>query len=340
METKPLTKRQREIFRYIQKRIQHDYPPTEREIGKHFGFSQKAAHDHLCAIEKKKYIHRDPGKPRGIFILREDSETQTDIRIRLQGEHAHPLLAEIPHDLTGLPIFRATEARDPDHRDGVPLVAAGTPPLPRQNVKLTKRQQEIFTYLQKRIQQGDPPTAPEIGLEFGFSDNRGREHLIALEKKKYIRREKEKKRAIALVKETDPKKEHTALLPIFGKVAAGAPIFASQNIEALLLIPKQVVNGHECFALRIIGSSMTGVGISEGDFVIVRKQSTADPGDIVVALVEDEATIKRFFLDGDQVRLQPENPAIEPSIFDVKNVRILGKVIGMRSERSPEYQPL
>ena len=93
-----------------------------------------------------------------------------------------------------------------------------------------------------------------------------------------------------------------------------------------------MVHNFECFALRIIGSSMIGVGILEGDYVVVRRQTVADPGDIVVALVEDEATVKRFFIDGDQVRLQPENPSIEPSIFNVNEVMILGKVIGLHRE--------
>ena len=121
-------------------------------------------------------------------------------------------------------------------------------------------------------------------------------------------------------------------IPIFGRVAAGEPLFASQNIEGTLPMPTRMLNNYECFALRIIGSSMIGVGILDGDFVIVRRQSNADPGDIVVALVEDEATVKRFFIDGDQVRLQPENPAIEPSLFDLKDVMILGKVIGLHRE--------
>ena len=97
-------------------------------------------------------------------------------------------------------------------------------------------------------------------------------------------------------------------------------------------MPTRMLNDYECFALRIIGSSMIGVGILDGDFVIVRRQSNADPGDIVVALVEDEATVKRFFIDGDHVRLQPENPAIKPNIFDIKDVMILGKVIGLHRE--------
>ena len=213
---------------------------------------------------------------------------------------------------------------------------------------LTVRQREIFTYIQRRIKGGYPPTIREIGSKFGFSEKAAHDHLNALEKKKYIGREEGKPRAISILKEADPKLETSKWLegqnanpalaevqrdiveiPIFGRVAAGKPLLASQNIEGTLPIPARLVNNHECFALRIIGSSMVGAGILEGDFVIVKKQANADPGDIIVALVEDEATVKRFYIDGEQVRLQPENPTIEPTLFNVNDVMILGKVIGL-----------
>ncbi len=216
---------------------------------------------------------------------------------------------------------------------------------------LTARQREIFNYIQSRIKEGYPPTIREIGSKFGFSEKAAHDHLNALEKKKYIDREEGKPRAISILKEADPKLETSKWLegqnanpalvdiqrdiieiPIFGRVAAGTPLLASQNIEGTLPIPTRMVNNHECFALRIIGSSMVGAGILEGDFVIVRRQANADPGDIVVALVDDEATVKRFYIDGKQVRLQPENPAIEPTVFDTNDVMILGKVIGLHRE--------
>ena len=216
---------------------------------------------------------------------------------------------------------------------------------------LTARQREIFNYIQLRIKQGYPPTIREIGSKFGFSEKAAHDHLNALEKKKYIDREEGKPRAISILKEADPKLETSKWLegqnanpalvdvqrdiieiPIFGRVAAGTPLLASQNIEGTLPIPTRMVNNHECFALRIIGSSMVGAGILEGDFVIVRRQANADPGDIVVALVDDEATVKRFYIDGEQVRLQPENPTIEPTLFNTTDVMILGKVIGLHRE--------
>ena len=216
---------------------------------------------------------------------------------------------------------------------------------------LTARQREIFNYIQSRIKEGYPPTIREIGSKFGFSEKAAHDHLNALEKKKYIDREEGKPRAISILKEADPKLETSKWLegqnanpalvdikrdiieiPIFGRVAAGTPLLASQNIEGTLPIPTRMVNNHECFALRIIGSSMVGAGILEGDFVIVRRQANADPGDIVVALVDDEATVKRFYIDGERVRLQPENPAIEPILFNTNDVMILGKVIGLHRE--------
>ena len=189
---------------------------------------------------------------------------------------------------------------------------------------LTGRQREIFTYIQERIKEGYPPTIREIGRQFGFSEKAAHDYLNALEKKKYIGREDGKPRAISILKEADPKLETSKWLegqnanlaladvqrdiieiPIFGRVAAGKPLLASQNIEGTLPMPTRLLNEHECFALRIIGSSMIGVGILDGDFVIVRKQQSADAGDIVVVLVEDEATVKRFFIDENQVRSHP-----------------------------------
>ena len=217
--------------------------------------------------------------------------------------------------------------------------------------ELTARQREIFTYIQRCIQEDYPPTLRSIASEFGFSSRAAYDHLNVLEKKKYIGREEGRARTISILKEARPKiatskwlegqranpvlakaDRDVVEIPIFGRVAAGTLLLASQNIEGTLAIPSRMVNNHECFALRIIGSSMIDAGILEDDLVIVKRQAVADPGDIVVALVEDAATVKRFFIEGDQVRLQPENPSIEPSLFNVNAVMILGKVIGLRRE--------
>ena len=216
---------------------------------------------------------------------------------------------------------------------------------------LTKRQREIFNYIQRCIQNGYPPTIREIGSQFGFSEKAAHDHLNALEKKKYIERQEGKPRAISILKEAQPKittsrwlEEQSANLalretprditeiPIFGRVAAGEPLLVSENIEGTFPIPTRMVNDYECFVLRITGASMIGVGILEGDYAIVRKQTEVAPGDIVVAMVKGEATVKRFFVDGDRVRLQSEHPAIEPDIFSMNDVQILGKVIGVHRE--------
>lgn len=196
--------------------------------------------------------------------------------------------------------------------------------------QLTDRQGQIFNYIQERIEQdGYPPTIREIGGEFGFSEKAAHDHLNALQKKEYIKREPGKPRAIAILGKMQ---RNIIEIPIYGRVAAGEPLLASQNIEGTLPIPTHMANNHDCFALRIIGSSMVGAGILEGDFVIVKAQADANPGDIVVALLEDEATVKRFYPDGEQIRLQSENPSIAPRIVNADVVQILGKVIGVHRE--------
>lgn len=194
---------------------------------------------------------------------------------------------------------------------------------------LTTRQDQVLTYIRQCINEdGYPPTVREIGAKFGFSEKAAHDHISALEKKKYINRVPGKPRAISIpgrqIKE----------VPIVGRVAAGTPLLASENIEGSLPVPMRMVDNHKCFALRIIGSSMHNAGILEGDYVIVRKQADADPGDIVVALLEEEATVKRLFVDGEIVRLQPESPdpKHEPHIVGVDDVMILGKVIGLHRE--------
>lgn len=193
--------------------------------------------------------------------------------------------------------------------------------------RLTTRQGQVLDYIRFCINQnGYPPTVREIGAEFNFSEKAAHDHLSALEKKEYIRRAPGKPRAISIpgrqIKE----------VPIVGRIAAGSPLLASENLEGSLPVPLRMVANHDCFALRVIGSSMINAGIFEGDFVIVKQQADADPGDIVVALIENEATVKRFFIDGEQVRLEPESPNHEPRVVSTDNVLILGKVIGLHRE--------
>ena len=194
---------------------------------------------------------------------------------------------------------------------------------------LTKKQDRIFEFIRKHVQDtGYPPTVREIGTSFRISEKGAYDHLNAIEKKGYIRRVPKKPRAIEILEFVPQKLPQTAVeVPIVGRVAAGEPILASENVEGTLPVPREVVKEDPCFALRVNGKSMIDAGIFEGDVVIVRSQNYADTGDIVVALLDDEATVKRFFRDGDRIRLQPENSVMSPIIVD--DAQILGKVVGV-----------
>lgn len=194
---------------------------------------------------------------------------------------------------------------------------------------LTKKQDRIFEFIRDHVQDtGYPPTVREIGMNFRISEKGAYDHLNAIEKKGYIRRIPKKPRAIEILEFVPQKLPQTAVeVPIVGRVAAGEPILASENVEGTLPVPREVVKEDTCFALRVNGKSMIDAGIFEGDVVIVRSQNYADTGDIVVALLDDEATVKRFFRDGTRVRLQPENSVMSPII--VNDAQILGKVVGL-----------
>jgi repressor LexA len=194
---------------------------------------------------------------------------------------------------------------------------------------LTKKQDRIFGFVRKHVQDiGYPPTVREIGMAFGISEKGAHDHLNAIEKKGYIRRIPKKPRAIEILEFVPQKLPQTAVeVPIVGRVAAGEPVLASENVEGTLPVPREVVKEDTCFALRISGQSMIDAGIFEGDLVIVRSQNYADAGDIVVALLDEEATVKRFFRDGNRIRLQPENSVMSPIIVD--DAQILGKVVGL-----------
>ena len=194
---------------------------------------------------------------------------------------------------------------------------------------LTKKQDRIFGFVRKHVQDiGYPPTVREIGMAFGISEKGAHDHLNAIEKKGYIRRVPKKPRAIEILEFVPQKLPQTAVeVPIVGRVAAGEPVLASENLDGTLPVPREVVKEDICFALRISGQSMIDAGIFEGDLVIVRSQNYADAGDIVVALLDEEATVKRFFRDGNKIRLQPENSVMSPIIVD--DAQILGKVVGL-----------
>lgn len=198
--------------------------------------------------------------------------------------------------------------------------------------KLSKRQQQILDFIKQEVRtKGYPPSVREIGEAVGLaSSSTVHGHLARLESKGFIRRDPTKPRAIEILDgyESIPK-TNVVNVPIVGKVTAGQPITAIENIEEYFPLPERFVSpDDQVFMLQIVGESMIEAGILDGDYVIVRQQQTANNGDIVVAMTEDhEATVKRFFKEKDHIRLQPENSSMEPII--VQNATILGKVIGV-----------
>jgi repressor LexA len=201
---------------------------------------------------------------------------------------------------------------------------------------LTKRQQEIFDYIKRYSQEvGYPPTVRDIGKAVGLaSSSTVHAHLANLEKRGLLRRDPTKPRAIELLDRVSSAAQETMRqlvsgpgLPLVGSVAAGQPILAEENIEEYIQVPEVAGGDHGEYILRVRGESMKDIGMLEGDFVVVRQQETAVDGDIVVALVGEEATVKRFFREPDHVRLQPENTAMEP--IRSKDVKVMGRVVGL-----------
>lgn len=188
---------------------------------------------------------------------------------------------------------------------------------------LTKSQQKIYDFLKDRSQYGIPPSVREICAATGLkSTSTVHAHLKALENLGYISRDAGLNRAIHI-----EGCEQTAQVPILGKVTAGLPILAVEEIQGYLPITASQQRGRELFALTVQGESMKNAGILDGDYVVVERTPTARDGDIVVALIEDEATVKRLYREIDCVRLQPENDAFEP--IYAKEVIILGKVVSV-----------
>lgn len=201
---------------------------------------------------------------------------------------------------------------------------------------LTKRQQEIFDFIKRySADNGYPPTVRDIGKAVGLaSSSTVHAHLANLEKLGLLRRDPSKPRAIEMldraveqVSKLNPLREGGGL-PVVGMVAAGAPVLAEENIEEYVAVPPAAGGETGEYVLRVRGDSMVDAGILEGDYVVVRPQSTAQDGEIVVALVGDEsATVKRFFHEGDHIRLQPENTRLDPILSS--DVQVLGKVVGL-----------
>jgi len=199
--------------------------------------------------------------------------------------------------------------------------------------KISKRQEDILSFIKSEVKKkGYPPSVREIGEAVGLaSSSTVHGHLARLESKGFIRRDPTKPRAIEIL---DPEgleamKPGVLNVPLVGKVTAGLPITAIENIEEYFPLPESFgTTEDQLFMLEIVGNSMIEAGILNGDHVIVKQQQTAQNGEIVVAMTEDdEATVKRFFKEKDYFRLQPENSSMDPIIVD--NVSILGKVVGV-----------
>ncbi|KTT81051.1 MULTISPECIES: transcriptional repressor LexA [Mammaliicoccus] len=203
--------------------------------------------------------------------------------------------------------------------------------------ELTKRQSEIYQFIKHIVQtKGYPPSVREIGLAVGLaSSSTVHGHLSRLEEKGYIKRDPTKPRAIEITETVGENinQENTIHVPVIGKVTAGIPITAVENVEEYFPLPAHFTSTHNSniFILDVIGDSMIEAGILDGDKVIVRSQSIAENGDIIVAMTEDdEATVKRFYKEETRYRLQPENSTMEPIYLD--NVTVLGKVVGLFRE--------
>jgi repressor LexA len=208
---------------------------------------------------------------------------------------------------------------------------------------LTKRQAQTLDFIRQSIEdRGYPPTLREIGEFMGIRSTNGvNDHLRALERKGYLRREDMKSRALRLVKE-NPEAPSSATragdedlidVPVLGRVAAGLPLLAEENVVDTVRIDRMMIRGgREVFGLKVTGDSMIEAGILNGDYIFVRKQSSADRGEIVVALIGDEATVKHYYPERDYVRFQPANSQMAPILVrasDFKQTMLLGVVIGV-----------
>lgn len=195
---------------------------------------------------------------------------------------------------------------------------------------ISKKQEEILTYIKNEIlERGFPPAVREICQAVGLkSTSSVHSHLESLEKNGYIRRDPTKPRAIEILDESfQMLRREMVNVPIVGTVAAGQPILAEQNIDSYFPIPSEFMPNEQSFILKVRGESMVNAGILDGDCVLVQQQATAANGDMVVALIEDSATVKTYYKENDHIRLQPENDTMEPIIVD--DCRILGKVFGV-----------
>ncbi len=191
--------------------------------------------------------------------------------------------------------------------------------------KLTDKQDAIFVFIKENIREsGFPPTVREIGEEFGITVKGAYDHIKAIEKKGFIKTEQNKSRAIVVLQPDDVIPTDAVNVPVVGRIAAGSPILANENIEEYLSFPKSMVGSGEHFGLHVHGDSMINEGIFDGDIAIIRKQNTASQGEIIAAMIDEEATLKTFKLKDEKVHLIPANEAYNTIIAD--DVVILGKL--------------
>ena len=196
--------------------------------------------------------------------------------------------------------------------------------------ELTLRQKQIYEFLTKTVREkGYAPSIHEIGQRFKIASTNGvSDHLKALERKGYIRRIGNRAMDI-LSPQGRPLLSGAREVPILGRIRAGTPLLAEENIEGFLAVAHEIARGRELFALKVKGDSMAEDGILEGDCVIIRRQETADNGEIIAALIGAEATLKRFYRKGDTVALKPSNKNYAPIVLSRGEFRILGKVVGL-----------
>ena len=200
------------------------------------------------------------------------------------------------------------------------------------NGKITEKQKEILEYIKSEIlNRGFPPAVREICEAVHLkSTSSVHSHLESLEKNGYIRLDPTKPRAIEILDDSfQLLRREVVNVPIVGRIAAGSPLLAVENIETYFPIPCEYLPNAQTFLLKVQGESMVNAGILSGDHILVRQQSTADNGDIIAALIDDSATVKTFYREQGYYRLQPENDTMEPIIVQEQDLRILGKVIGV-----------
>ncbi|MCG9874487.1 MAG: transcriptional repressor LexA [Leptospiraceae bacterium] len=196
--------------------------------------------------------------------------------------------------------------------------------------ELTDKQELVYKFITNSMKErGMPPTIREIGDEFQITAKGAYDHLKAIEKKGFIKTHKNQSRAIELTRNDalDSLPSQAITIPVLGRVAAGMPILAEENVESYIPVPDRLAKKPGTFALKVVGDSMIDAGINDGDLAIIQKKETARNGEIVVALLDDEATLKVFYKELDHIRLEPRNPKLKP--IKTKKAIVMGKLIGI-----------